>query len=53
MIAVSETVKREEEAIVVEHFLEVGDTPGAVGGIAHEAARNRVKDPAVSHFFQG
>ena len=39
--------------IVVGHFLEVGDQPAFIHGIAMEAASELVVDAAASHFFEG
>jgi hypothetical protein len=38
-----------QQGLVVEHLLEVGDQPAAVGGVAGEAATQVVVDPAAGH----
>ena len=45
-------VKLDELGVVVEHFLEVGDGPGAFGAVAVEAAAELVVDAALGHFSQ-
>ncbi len=42
----------QEEAVVVEHLLEVGHLPLAVGGVAVEAAAELVVDAAASHLVE-
>ncbi len=43
----------QEQRVVVEHLLEVGDQPFRVDGIAVESAAQVVVDAAVAHFRQG
>src|SRR5713226_9130773 len=43
----------QELGIVVRHFLEVGDEPAFIDGVAVEAASKLVVDAAAGHFFEG
>ena len=42
-----------ELGLIVEHFLEVGDEPVSVDGVAVEAAAELVVHAALGHFAQG
>ncbi len=46
-------VEAEEERVVVEHLLEVGDEPALVGRVAVEAAAEVIPDPAFAHAIEG
>jgi hypothetical protein len=46
-------VELEQQRVVVEHLLEVRHPPGAVGGVAVEAAGELVEEAAAGHLVEG